>query len=116
MTTKISQTIKEFIKRSIEDLNDKQQLFEIFDIIISNNPNILINKQSQNMYINLNDVNDKTLSLIIEYIQNNLSNKQNKITYQPFNTDNMNLKGYNAEEKSIIEHIKYINDIKSNQD
>ncbi len=113
--SKVSQANKEYIKRSIEDITDKQKLFEIFDIIYTKNPNILINKQSQNIYINLNDVSDESLLLINDYLKNNLNNKQNKIIYKPFTNDNLNLKGYNAEEKSIIEHIKYINEIKSNQ-
>lgn len=115
MTSTVSQAIKEHIKRSIEEITDKQQLYEIFDIIIEHNPDILINKQLHSMYINLNDISDESLILVNEYIKNKQSFKQNKIIYQPSNNDNLNLKGYNAEEKSIIEHIKYMNDIKSNQ-
>jgi len=114
-SNKVSQAIKEYIKRNIEELTDKQLLFEIFDIIITNNPNININKQSNNMYINLNDLSNESLILINEFIKNKIPNNQSKITYQPYNTNNINLKGFNAEEKSIIEHIKYINDIKNNQ-
>ena len=113
--SKVSQVTKEYIKQTIENTTDKTQLCELFKIIMDNNPNIYINKQSSSMYIDLNTITDETFNLINDYLRTKSPEYKQKIQYTPYNTDIMKFKGYNAEEKSLIEHVNYINKIKSNQ-
>lgn len=114
MTT-ISNVLKEYVKNSISKLTDKTQLCELLKIVIENNPNINLNKQTNKIYVDLNNITDNTYILLNDYLQSCNNKTTQKITYTPYNNDNARLKGFTAEEKSIIEHAKYIEDIQNNQ-
>ncbi len=115
MTSEISQTLKEHIKSSIEEIDDKNKLCELFKIIMDNNPDLYINKQQKYMYINLSDVSENTIHLLNDKIQS-YNAMIEKIEYKPYTDNSIKFGNYNAEEKQILEHLNYINDIKSNQE
>lgn len=115
MSVEVSQALKEHIKSSIEEISDKNKLCVLFKIVMDNNPELYVNKQQKYMYINLSDVSEETIKLLNEKIQS-YNAMIGKIEYKPYTDNSIKFGNYNAEEKQILEHLNYINDIKSNQE
>lgn len=118
MINNVSQIKKEFLENKINKITDKYTLCYILKIIKDNNPDIEINYSTNGMIINFNNLTDKTYKDLEDYLNSNetINNESDKIkSYKSYGNQNANLQHYNTEEKSIINHQKYIKNIKNNQ-
>ena len=118
MNNNVSQIKKEFLENKINNITDKYHLCYILKIIKDNNPDVEINNSPNGLTINFNNLVTKTYEDLENYLNSieTVINDNDLITdYKSYGNQNANLQNYNTEEKSIINHQKYINNIKNNQ-
>jgi len=115
-----SYNLKKKIANHIQKINNKQQMTDIINIIKNNDNSEFITTSSDGTYIKFNYLSDNTYEKINEYLTNiNI----NIVNFTPISTsfvpysenEEYNVK-LNTKEKSLLNHQKYVDDIKYNND
>ena len=111
---KVSYNFKCYLERIINQLTNKNELFEILYIIEQNNSDLQFDNTEHILCIDFNNLSKQTYIQINEFI-NNINQLSNNIKYVPYNNNTSTSTIYNIEEKTLLNHIKYIKHIKNNQ-
>lgn len=111
---KVSYNFKCYLERIINQLTNKNELFEILYIIEQNNSDLQFDNTEHILCIDFNNLSKQTYIQINEFI-NNTNQLSNNIKYVPYNGNTSTSTIYNIEEKTLLNHINYIKHIKNNQ-
>lgn len=111
---KVSYNFKCYLERIINQLTNKNELFEILYIIEQNNSDLKFDNTEHILCIDFNNLSKQTYIQINEFI-NNINQLSNNIKYVPYNNNTSTSTIYNIEEKTLLNHINYIKHIKNNQ-
>jgi hypothetical protein len=117
----------ELLADKISSIKKKPQLIDIRDIIINNNPNILITENTNGLYLYFNNLTQNTYNNLENYLTKNKRKKDvisDTMSISPINLTNKNdcyydgntrLK-YNNKEKNILKRIIYDKTIQSEEE
>lgn len=116
----VSITFKEYLESRINKITDKNQLCHIFNIIEQYNKDMDINKTTDGMYIRFNNLVPETYTILNNYIRkieatNNLNMTEIDTKFIPYNGSVKTTQKLSTEEKSLINHHKYMKNIEKNQ-